>query len=78
MIELEPAGTKLRQVVVEPLGKCGIEIANLAVGIDGEEAGWRVVEIVDGVLQHLKCVLLALELARYVGNRPDREAGGAL
>ena len=34
------------------------------------------VEIIDGVLQLLKDVFLALQLARHVGDRPDRQAGG--
>ena len=46
------------------------------MGIDREEAGRRMIEIIDGVLQLLKDVLLALELAGDVGDRPDRLAGG--
>jgi hypothetical protein len=33
-----------------------------------------VIEIVDGVLQLLKHVLLALALARHIGERPHRQA----
>ena len=42
--------------------------------IDREEAGRRVIEIVDGVLQFLEDVLLALAVARHVGDGPDASA----
>src|SRR5262249_27390040 len=50
----------------------------IAVGIDREEAGRRVVEIIDGMLELLEHVLLPLELARDVGERPYRHARLAL
>ena len=78
VVELERAGADLREVVVEPCGERGVEIDDVARGIDREEAGRRVVEIVDGVLQLLEDVLLPLALARDVGDRPDRHALVAL
>src|SRR5207302_596433 len=39
---------------------------------------WRVVEIIDGVLEFLKHVFLPLEFTRHVGDRPHRQAGLAL
>jgi hypothetical protein len=55
----------------------GVEIADVAVGIDGEEAGRRVIEIVDGVLQLLEDVLLALAVARHVGDGPQGQLAAA-
>ena len=46
----------------------------LPFALGGEEAGRRMVEIVDRVLQLLEHVLVPLELAGDVGERPDREA----
>ena len=72
--ELERAGADLRQIVIEPGGERGVEIDDVAGGIDREEAGRRVVEIIDGVLQFLEHVFLALAVARHVGDRPHRHA----
>ena len=77
-VELQSAGAELRQVVIEPFGQRGVEVADLAIGIDREEAGRRMVEIIDGVLQLLKDVFLALELARHVGDGPDRQPAACL
>jgi hypothetical protein len=68
----QTARADLRQIVVEPFGERRVEIGEVAVGIDREEARRRMVEIVDGVLQLLKDVLLPLELAGHVGERPHR------
>ena len=68
--ELQAAGADLREVVVEPAGERRVEVDDVAVGIDREEAGRRVIEIVDGVLQFLEDVLLPLAVARDVGDRP--------
>ena len=76
--ELEAAGADLGKVLVEPIGERGVEIDDVALGIDGKEAGRRVIEIVDGVLQFLKDILLPLALAGDVAERPDGEAAGAL
>ena len=71
--EHQPAGTDLRQIVVEPGGKRRVDVADVALGIDREEARRRMIEIVDGVLQLLEDVLLPLAVARDVGDAPDRE-----
>ena len=55
------------------VGQRGVEIDDVALGIDREEAGRRVVEIVDGVLQFLEDVLLPLAVARDVGDGPQRQ-----
>src|SRR6516225_8669947 len=60
--------------MVEPTGERGVEIDDIAVGLGRKEAGRGMVEIIDGVLQLLKHVLVPLELARHVGERPDRHA----
>jgi len=71
--ELERAERDLRQILIEPGRQRGIEIDDVALGIDREEPGRGMVQIVDGVLQLLKDVFLPLALARNVGDRPDRE-----
>ena len=76
--KLQSAGADLGEVLLEPLGQRRVEIGDVAVGIDREEAGRRVVEIVDGVLQFLEDVFLPLELAGDVGDRPHRELRLAL
>jgi hypothetical protein len=70
--ELERAGD-FGEVLVEPGGERRIEIDDIARGIDGEEAGRRMVEIVDRVLQFLEDVFLPLPFARHIVDRPDRE-----
>jgi hypothetical protein len=42
-------------------------------GVHGQEARGRVIEIVDGVLELLEHVLLALALLRDLGDAPDRQ-----
>ncbi len=69
--KLEAAGADLGEIVVEPGRERGIDIDEIARGVDGEEAGRRVIEIVDGVLQFLEDVFLALAVARHVGDDPD-------
>ncbi len=76
--QLERAGADLGEIVIEPGGQRGVEINNVATGIDREEAGRRMIEIVDGVLQLLEHVFLALAVARHVGDRPHRHARVAL
>ena len=71
---LRPPEPTCGEIVIEPVRQRGVEIDDIAVAFDREEAGRRVVEIVDGVLQFLEDVLLPLELARDVGERPHREA----
>ncbi len=78
IVELETAGADLREIMVEPIGERGVEIDDVAVGLGRKEARRRVVEIVDRVLQLLKHILMALELARHVGQGPDGHAGFAL
>ncbi len=71
--QLQPAGTDLRQILIEPIGERGIEIDDVALVIDREEPGRRMIEIIDRVLQHLKHILLPLALGGHVGERPDRQ-----
>jgi hypothetical protein len=78
VVELETAGADLREIMVEPIGERGVEIDDVAVGLGRKEARRRVVEIVDRVLQLLKHILVALKLARHVGQGPDGHAGFAL
>ena len=66
--KLEPAGADLGEILVEPVRQRRVEIDDIALGIDGEEAGRCMVEIVDGMLQFLKDILLLLALARHVAQ----------
>ncbi len=70
--QLQPARADLGKVVVEPARKRGVDIDEVAAGIDREEAARRMVEIFDGVLQLLEHVFLPLAVAGDVGNRPHR------
>ena len=72
--EFQAAGADLGQILVEPVGQRLVEIDDIALGIDGEKAGRRVIEIVDGVLQRLKGIFLLVAVARHVGERPHRQA----
>ena len=74
IVELERAGADLGEIVIEPGRQRGVEIDDVARRIDREEAGRRVIEIVDGVLELLEHVFLALAVARHVGDRPHRHA----
>ena len=72
--EAQAARAELGQIEVEPAGERRVHVDDLADGIDREEAGRRMVEIVDGVLQFLEDVLLALAIARDVGDGPERRS----
>jgi hypothetical protein len=63
--------------MVEPFGKRGIDVVDVAVGIDREKAGRRMIEIVDGVLQLLKHIFVALEFSGDVGDVPYGQPHGA-
>ena len=71
VIEFQFARADLRQILVKPFGQRGVEVGDVALRIDREEASGRMVEIVDGVLQLLEGIFLALEFAGYVRDRPD-------
>ena len=72
--ELEPARADLRQILIEPIGERGIEIDDVALVIDREKSGRRMIEIIDRMLQHLKHILLPVTLGGDVGKRPDRQS----
>ena len=55
--------------MVEPGRERGIEVADVAVAIDREKTGRRMVEIVDGVLQLLEDVFLPLAVTGDVLQR---------
>ena len=74
--EAQAARADLRQIVVEPGGEGRVHVDDGALGIDREEAGRRMVEIVDRVLELLEDVLLALALVRDVGDGPERRRAG--
>ena len=74
--ELQPAGADLREVLIEPIGERRVEIDDVTLVIDREEARRRVIEIIDGVLQFLKNVFLPLAFARHIGKRPYRDPCG--
>ena len=68
--DVRRARLELGEVDAEPLGERGVEVDDAAVRLEREEAGRRVVEIVDRVLQLLEDVLLVLALAGDVGDQP--------
>ena len=68
----QAAGADLGEVMVKPVGERGVDIDELARGIDREEPARRMIEILDRVLQFLEHVLLPLAVAGDVGNRPYR------
>ena len=68
--DMRGAGLELGEVDADPLGERCIQIADAPVRLEREEAGRRVVEVVDRVLQLLKNVLLVLALAGDVGDQP--------
>ena len=70
--QLQAARSDLREIVIEPVRQRGVDIDEVAGGIDREEAARRMIEIFDRVLQFLEHILLALAVAGDVGNRPHR------
>src|SRR5436190_19117120 len=78
VMQLEAAGSHLREIVIQPAGQGCIEIDDVARAVRGKEARRRVIEIVDCVLQLLEYVLMTFELARHIRQRPNRHAGIAL
>ena len=70
VVDLEPADAELGEIVVEPAGEGRVHVGDRAVGLGGEEAGRRVVEIVDRVLKVLEEGLVPVVVARLVGHRP--------
>ena len=67
---LRRARLELGEIDADPFGQRRVHVADAPVGLEREEAGRRVIEIVDGVLQLLEDVLLVLALARDVGDQP--------
>jgi hypothetical protein len=68
---MQSTGADFGEIVVEPRRQGGVEIDDVAIRIDREEAGGSMVEIVDGVLQLLEDIFLAFAIPRYVVDRPD-------
>ena len=63
---------RLGQIEAEPPRQRRVHILDLAALVGGEEARRRVIKIVDGVLQLLEDIFLALALQRHVSDAPDR------
>ena len=64
------ARRKTRQIDAEPFGERGVDVGDAAVGVGREEAGRRVVEMVDRLLQVEEEAFLLGALARDVGDLP--------
>jgi hypothetical protein len=73
----QAAGADLREVVVEPRRQRGVHVDDGAERVDREEARRRMIEVIDGVLQLLKHVLLPLAFVRHVRDRPQRRPAPA-
>ena len=70
--QLQAARADLGEIVIQPVRQRGVDIDEVAGGIDREEAARRMIEIFDRMLQFLKHVLLPFAVAGDVGNRPHR------
>src|SRR5258708_30268390 len=70
--EPEPPRADLAEIVIEPARERAIDVADVAVAIDREKAGRRMIQIVDRVLQLLEHVLLARAVAGHIGDGPYR------
>ena len=64
------AGREARKVDAQPFGERGVDVGDAAFLVGGEEAGRRVVEMVDRLLQVEEEALLLGPLARDVGDLP--------
>ena len=71
-VSFRPPDADFGEVVIEPVRQRGVDIDEVAAGIDREEPARRMIEIFDGVLQFLEHVLLPLAVAGDVGDRPHR------
>ncbi len=74
----EPAGADLGEIEIEPVRQRGVHVGDVAARVGRKEAGRRVVEEIDGVLEFLKDVLVAFALARHVRDGPQGELASAL
>src|SRR5262249_24916845 len=74
LFELEAARADLGKIIIEPIGQRSVDIDDVAVAFCRKEAGRRMIEIVDRVLQLLEYILVPLEIARHVRERPHRHA----
>ncbi len=70
--QLQAARPDLGKVVIEPVRQRGVDVDDVAGGIDREEAARRMIEIFDRVLQFLEHVLLPFAVAGDVRDRPHR------
>ncbi len=71
--ELERPACDFRQVEPEPLSERGIEVVDIAIGVGGEEAGRRAVEIGDRRLHFGEARLGAGALERNLVDLPHHE-----
>src|SRR5262249_58698191 len=78
VLESQPAGADLGEVVIEPIGERGVEIRDAAIAFGREKTGRRMVEVIDRLLQLLEDVLVPLELTRHIRERPDPQPGYVL
>ena len=67
------AGREAGQIDAQPLGKRGVDVGDAAFLVGGEEAGRRVVEVVDRLLQIEEEALLLGALLRNVGELPGEQ-----
>ena len=76
---LEPQGAARRrfEIEAEPLRQRGIDIGDAALRIGGEEAGRRLIEIIDDVLQMRERSLLFGPVSADILMPPQRMAGTA-
>ncbi|ODA68899.1 hypothetical protein A7A08_00733 [Methyloligella halotolerans] len=78
VLELQLIRGGIGQIDAEPLGKGGVEIFDIALRIGGEETGWRVIQIGDGLLNLLEALFLVLTFVGDLVELPDDEGAVAL
>ena len=67
------AGREARKIDAQPFGERRVDVGDAALLVGGEEAGRRVVEMVDRLLQIEEEALLLGALARNVGELPGQQ-----
>ncbi len=74
--ELQSTRLETRQILPEPIGERCVQIGDCALGIGREEAGRRMVEEGDDLLQLLEACFLLVALAGDIRNEPGGKRRG--
>ena len=74
VVDLEPASAELGEIIIEPARQGRVHMRDRAVGLGGERACRRVVEIVDRVLKILEKGFMPVVVARLIRDCPHHQA----